>query len=141
LPSAVAPTRQDAPVLLDAAAVCEDLFRSGQTSFDVSRTFEERYQDRRVSWMGTLASVDTYSIDFAFGPEAGARATLDVHEIGGDAYGAARVQAIVRIPASAAESLRDARGSRIAFEGRLVRADSLLRQLYVADGRIVGPAA
>jgi hypothetical protein len=47
------------------------------------------------------------------------------------------VDAVVALPAEAHTILQGAGDREVAFEGRLVRADSLMRNLFVAEGRLL----
>jgi len=126
----------DASDGLAVAAVCEDLFASDVMSFDARRRFNELYKDRIVRWSGELKRVDSFRSDMVFKGDSGTRMVLDVHEVAGSAFGRT-AQAIVRLPTEALEGLRPRVGEQIAFEGRLLSCDALMRNLFVADGRLL----
>lgn len=121
---------------LDAVSVCEDLFRPGQSSLAASRTFEERYEGRSVSWQGELKSVEGFTYDFVFGSQRGTKAVLEVHEVTSDVYGPTKAQAVLQLPPEARDELREAVGGTFAFEGELLKADGLMRNVYVTNAEI-----
>jgi hypothetical protein len=122
---------------LDAASVCEDLFRPGQSSLAASRTFEERYEGRAVSWQGKLTSVEGFTYDFVFGSQRGTKAILEVHEVTSDVYGPTKAQAVLQLPPEAREELRESVGGTFTFEGELLKADGLMRNVYVKNAKIL----
>lgn len=141
-PTALPPAAEEfkAPaggVGLEAAAVCEEVFRSGHTSLDANRVFEERYQGQTVRWSGVLKRVESFSYDYVFGSEAGVKALLEIHDLTADAYGTKQVQAMVRLPPADEQALRERIGETVVFEGRLQQVDGLMRNVYVTDGHIL----
>ena len=124
-------------VELDVASVCAALFPSRSLSSETARVFAERYEGLTVRWRGTLERSSTYYSDLVFGNERGARATFAVHELHYDAYSSKRVQAVVQLPKEVEVELRGARGRELEFTGRLVRCDPFMRNLFLAEGRIV----
>ena len=99
--------------------------------------FDDEYDGRQIRWTGTLRRLEPYSHDRVFGDVRGTRATFDLAEIGGEFAFARTIQAIVQLPAAAAEDLRPRIGFDVEFEGRLVRCDPFVRNLYVADAAAV----
>ena len=125
------------PTELAASAVAEDLFAGNQLGMDVTKTFEERYQDRPVRWCGKLERVDSYYSDFVFGSTPGAKANIEIYELRDEPYGNATIRAVVQLTQEEGESLRARTGDTIAFEGQLVRCEPYMRNLLVAHGRLV----
>jgi len=121
---------------VDLVPLCDELFERGRMSFEVSRDFDERYAGRPVRWSGELERAESYFSDLAFGSGPGTRAVLLIHEMDEDAYGGREVKAVVQLPASALEGLKSRRGERFTLTGRLVRCDSFMRNLFVADGTL-----
>jgi hypothetical protein len=81
-----------------------------------------------VRWTGTLIRARES------GRGAGLRAVVRVHRLRSDLYGGREVDAVVELPADAdVPSI----GDPLTVEGRLIRADTLMRNLFVADGRVV----
>jgi hypothetical protein len=127
-----------ASAALDVASVCQALFVDHTTSYRTNQLFTERYQDRTVRWPGMLRRVERYSFDMVFGHKGGTRAIVEVHQIKTGVFGDRQVNAVVQLPPEAREALRNVEGHPVIVEGRLVKVDSLMRNLYVADGQ-VGP--
>jgi hypothetical protein len=120
----------------DLAVFCADQFRAEQSSFDASRRFDEVYKGRRIRWEGKLERADKFSFDFVFGGDPGVMAVLEVFELDRGAFGGGKVQAVVRFPPEALESLRARIGERASFGGELLKCDAFMRKIYVADGRL-----
>jgi len=127
------PASSDDEVITEPEAVAAELFDPGLLSFDATRLFEEEYEQRRVRWRGTVMRSSAYRSDQEFGSGPGVRAVVRVYRLGWDLYGGRDVDAVVALP----EGTVAAVGSEITFEGHLVRADTLMRNLFVADGRLV----
>jgi hypothetical protein len=123
---------------LDVNAVCHDLFCSGKISFQINEIFKQRYEGLEIHWSGKLTRVDSYPFDLVFGNEPGTKAEFEVAEIEGDPFGSDTVRAVVQLPAEAHDAMSPRTGETIAFAGTLVRCDSFMRLLFVADGKTVG---
>lgn len=117
-------------------AVGEDLFAGGRTTYDTRRLFEERHKGASVHGDGVLRSVDGFSYDYIFGSVPGAKALIEIRAVGSDVYGPNLVHAIVGLPPDAAPALRGEVGRRFNFDGTLIGIDELMRNLYVAGGKI-----
>jgi len=123
-------------VLSDVDAVCGDLFAPKKSSLEAARRFEEAYQEKAVRWTGTLKRVSRYSFDLVFGREPGVMAAFMVYEAQTGYYSSREVDALVQLPLDAESELSEKIGQQLAFTGRLVRCDGLMRNLYIADGEI-----
>jgi len=131
------PEASGEPVLTDPGEVAGDLFDPDLLTFEATRRFEDRYEGRTVRWQGTVVRSSSYRTDLEFGGGPGTRAVIRVYRLGWDMYGGRDVDAVVALPAAAHAVLRDAGNGEVVFEGRLVRADSLMRNLFVAEGRLL----
>jgi hypothetical protein len=139
-PSAASPAKSAQPTdqgPLDAATVCEALFPSSGSSFSAYQVFEDRYAGKTVRWNGTLERVDEYSYDLVFHGQEGCKGVLAIHELGATPYGQRKVLAMVQFPPGDLETLRKRIGQAIEFSGRLVKADGLMRNLYLTEGRLL----
>jgi hypothetical protein len=160
-PAASAPTTQDTPATTtqDAAAtttqreaatpaapspagtelaiadVCSQLFTRSITSTEAKKRFEERYKGKRVRWSGNLRRATTYSIDLVFKGGPGTKATFALPVPSTGALGGA-VQAVVQLSPAAAAQLKSRVGEEIAFEGRLLSCDTMVRNLNIADATL-----
>jgi hypothetical protein len=121
---------------LAAADVCEALFSASGSSFAAYQVFEDRYVGREVQWSGVLQRVDEFSYDLVFHGQEGCKGVIEIHELSSASYGQRRVLAIVQFPKASLGELRGRLGQRLEFTGRLAKADGLLRNLYLADGRL-----
>lgn len=121
---------------LDVESVCAALFLGGGSSFDASRIFDDRFQEKRVRWSGVLAEVTKYTYDFVFGSNAGTKATIEIGETESSAYGTKKILAILQLPEGAEEELKDRIGETLAFTGVLKKADGFMRNVFVAEGRL-----
>jgi len=131
------PEASGGTVLTDPGEVAADLFDPDLLTFEATRRFEDRYEGRTVRWRGRVIRSSPYRTDLEFGGGPGIRAVIRVHRLGWNLYGGRDVDAVVALPATAHAVLRDAGEGEVTFEGRLVRADSLMRNLFVAEGRLL----
>lgn len=81
-----------------------------------------------------MERAETYSYDSVFAGASGCKAIVVIHELSSMTYGDRNVSAIVQFPTEAAEQLRRSTGQKIAFTGKLLKVDALLRNIYIADG-------
>ncbi len=119
------------------AVLCEALFAPNKSGLEIRKTFEKEYDGLVVRWEGLLRKTETYTFDLVFGREPGTKIVADIHNLASVSLGDSTVRAIVQLPEGACEALEAGKGERIRFEGRLVQADGLMRNLYVAAGRLI----
>ena len=125
------------PLTGDVAAICEDLFKPGRMSFESNELFEKQYLDRQVCWSGKLSRVTTFSFDTVFGDTRGTKAVFEIHQISSGPYGGKTIQAVAQLPADAADALRLRTGETMTFQGRLVRCDAFMSNLFLADAQLL----
>lgn len=145
-PEPVNPASQSADSISEAAepaaldlsieAVCGQLFDPNLMTFQAANLFEQRYQNKRVEWAGTLQRVASYASDLVFGNNPGTKVTFDICEIDAGMLGARIVQAVVQFPPEAEALLQPRVGERVAFSGRMLRCDSFVRTLFITDGSV-----
>ena len=125
----------DGAISTDPLEIAEDLFAERRLSFETDARFDERYAGTSVRWQGVVRRVsrETADMDFPGGPIT--KAKIHIATIPNDLYGNTEVDAIVALPPDAADRLE--RDARVTFTGTLIKADGLVRNLYVADGRLV----
>ena len=133
----VAPPERDSAAAdgLAVADVCAQLFTRSITSTEAKKRFEERYKGKRVRWSGNLRRAATYSIDLVFKGGPGTKATFALPVPTEGALGGA-VQAVVQLSPAAAEQLKRRVGEEIAFEGRLLSFDGMVRNFNIADATL-----
>jgi hypothetical protein len=122
------------PSPVDMQEIVDDLFVSNRLSFETAEIFDEHYLGREVSWSGKVKSIRDYRTDLDFGPDRGSKAVVAIAEVEHDLYGVAEIDAIVQLPAGTAAGFE--RGDQIAFRGRLLKADSMMRNIYVRNARL-----
>jgi len=120
---------------LAVADVCAQLFTRSITSTEAKKRFEERYKGKRVRWSGNLRRASAYSIDIVFKGGPGTKATFALPVPSDGALGGA-VQAVVQLSPAAAGQLKARVGEEIAFEGRLLSCDTMVRNLNIADATL-----
>jgi len=116
----------------DSSEMFDDLFGRSRLSFESDKKFDETYRGRRVRWTGPVRTVRPYETDLDFGKGPGTKAVIRVASISSDLYGNTEVDAVVALPAS----LQFDRGDVVTFTGTLHRVDAMMRNVFVADGRI-----
>jgi predicted nucleic acid-binding protein len=117
----------------DAVAIATDLFGENRLSFETAALFDERYAGRRVAWSGKLRNagmVDHYRV---LGDGPFTKAVIDIAVLENDLFGNTVVTAIVAFPPGSIDSIQP--GEDIAFSGKLVGIDALVRNLFVAEAK------
>jgi len=112
----------------------DDLFVSNRLSFETTEVFDEHYLGRRVGWRGRLKSARDYTRDLDFGRGPGTKLVVAIAEVEHDLYGMSEVDAVVSVDQGAADHI--ARGDLVSFTGHLLKADSMMRNVFVRDGTI-----
>ncbi len=75
-----------------------------------------------------------YRSDLDFGSEPGSKVVVALAEVEHDLYGMAEIDAVVELPPGSARRFK--RGDLVHFTGRLLKADSLMRNIFVSNGRL-----
>lgn len=112
----------------------DDLFVSNRLSFETAEIFDEHYLGRSVTWTGQFKSARNVPNDLDFQAGAGTKMVVAIAEVEHDLYGVSEVDAIVHVPTGTAAHLK--RGDRVTFTGKLLKADSMMRNVFVRNGRI-----
>ncbi len=131
---APAPPAEEEGIPIDMASVCAALFQSDLSSSEVIKRFEKRYLGQSVFWKGVLLRANRFSYDVLFGQEPGTKAVFEIHEIPAGLYGNRKVQVVLQLSLADGDLLGPPNGQTISFEGKLVRCDPFMRNLYLADG-------
>jgi hypothetical protein len=115
---------------------CDDLFGDSTQSLAVSKRFEQEYVAREVKWQGELVKVERNYSAFVFEESTGTKATFKIDERLSPYYGTDDVLAVVHLPGSAIEELKNRVGEQLHFTGKLVKVDGLMRNVYVDHGEV-----
>lgn len=129
------PPRPSATVDTDPMAISQRLFGENRLSFETTRIYEDEFAGRSVRWQGAVRRVTAYEADHDFRNGPITKAVVEIATIENDLYGNARVDAVVAFPPGTGQHL--AEGQDVTFTGRLVKADGLVRNLFVADGQLI----
>jgi hypothetical protein len=124
------------PSPVELSPMLDDLFSHNRLSFETGRRFDEQYRGSPVKLSGRVKSAREYDRDLDFGDRPGAKAVVTIATVHHDLYGANDVDAVVQLPPGSAEHLR--RGDQITFAGTLAKVDPMMRNLFVADGTVIG---
>ncbi|NND01577.1 MAG: tetratricopeptide repeat protein [Acidimicrobiia bacterium] len=119
---------------VDMQELLDDLFVSNRLSFETAEVFDEHYLGRSVTWTGQFKSARDVPNDLDFQAGAGTKMVVAIAEVEHDLYGVSEVDAIVHVPTGSAQGL--SRGDRVAFTGTLLKADSMMRNVFVEKARI-----
>ena len=120
---------------IDSEQFCDELFGKDVRSFDVNTQFEQRYQGRTVQWSGELTKIERNYSSFIFEQSGGTKATYKIDERPSPYYGTHDVLAVVHLSEAEGESLKGRVGQTIGFTGELVKADGLMRNVYLDHGQ------
>ena len=134
-PPATPPTADQALTNDGAMAMFEEVFGGDRLSFESEGEFAATCRGRQVRWSGTVKSARRYDHDLDFGDGPATKAVVTVATIESDLYGNTAVDAVVALPADAGAAL--ARGDEVTFTGTLDKADAMMRNVFVRNGRIV----
>jgi hypothetical protein len=129
-PTAAAPDQRR----VEMQELLDDLFVSNRLSFETMEIFDEHYLGRPVNWKGRLKSARDYTNDLDFGRGPGTKLVIAIAEVEHDLYGVSAVDAVVSVPAGTAKDI--ARGDIVGFTGYLLKADSMMRNIFVRDGEL-----
>ena len=130
-----APATPAAGDRVDIDEMAQELFADGGLSFEVAKRFDAAYRGRPVRWEGTIKSIRRYDHDGDLGRGPGTKAVVSIATIDHDLYGESTVDAVFGLPVGTGEGL--ARHDRVAFEGVLARIDSMMRNVFVDEARLV----
>ena len=131
------PAEQPKPVTdFSIKGFCDELFGENTTSFEIKRTFEASYAGHDVSWAGELQKIERNYSSFLFENSTGYKATFKIDERPSPFYGSRTVLAIVHFPEELAETLKPRQGESIEFRGKLIKADGLMRNVYLDHGQL-----
>ena len=112
----------------DAAEVGQVLFGQRLGLTEIDKTFAAQYKDCAVMGTGVLRSWAENSYDFVFGTGKFIKAMVEVPMEKSAANHHASFQVVVKLPVSVRATDH---GQSYSFRGKLVKADALMRQLYV----------
>ncbi len=113
----------------------DDLFVSNRLSFETAEMFDEHYLGRSVRWSGRLKSAKDVRRDLDFRAGAATKMVVAIAEVEHDLYGVSEIDAVVQVPLGTANHLQ--RGDHVTFTGKLLKADSMMRNVFVEEGRII----
>ena len=80
-----------------------------------------------------------YSTDFVFGRDGGIKTTFDLGEFKPEgSFLSFRIKAVVSFPKEAADQLKQAAGKTFRFRGKLLKIEPIAKEIYLADGDLIG---
>jgi hypothetical protein len=131
------PPPAPAPVaeIIDAEELAENMFAGTSLSFESKQVFDQHYRGGTIRWQGRAKTVDRIHTDSHLGKAGDDKLIATVATIEHDLYGNTEIDAVVALPAGTGSRLR--RGDDVSFTGTLVGVDALVRNILVADGRLV----
>lgn len=122
--------RESSPtaIALDAEEIGQALFGQRLGLTEIEKTFVSQYKDRPVMGTGVLRSWAENSYDFVFGTGKFIKAMVEMplEKSATNLHGT--FQIVVKLPVSVRATDH---GQPYSFRGKLVKADALMRQLYV----------
>ena len=125
----------DKPESLTPESLCREVFNSDIGSFDAARVFEQKFKDVDISWEGTLLSASEFSFDFVFKNTSGVKATFELIEFK-SGYSSSKIKAVVHFQKEELQTLKDSLNKKLKFSGKLVSGDTLVKNIFVADGKL-----
>ncbi len=109
--------------------LCEDLFDSGLSRFEMGRTFDSEIKGSAIEGGGTLRRIDKFSTDLVFGRGPGLCAQLEIMK---PEKGSA-IMAFVEMPSDDLKALREKIGTEVTFSGELLKCDPFTNRIYVGQ--------
>lgn len=135
-PEPVPEPEPELPPALEAATFIAEIFSRKKSSGEATHQFEATMRDQDIAWQGKLKSATRYSFDLVFEDGAGTRAVIDIGSTEGVTDAGDIIHAVLQLPEDAAETLRSKAGDDLAFTGRLVKVDTIMRTIRIADGTL-----
>lgn len=130
VPPAVSPAPPEA---LDPSRMFDRIFGESRLSFETDELFAREYRGRSIELTGVVRSARRVDEDLDFGPGPKAKVVATVAAIESDLYGNTAIDAVVELPAAAAQLER---GAEITFAGTLLRVDPMMRNVYVSEAQL-----
>ena len=131
--STTPPSPTDTPATKDE--LCNKLFNSALSTFDVTKVFEKEYKGLEIEWEGTLISAFEFSFDFVFKNSTGVKATFEIMEMKSE-YTTAKIKAIVHFSKDQLKILKESKSKKITFTGKLLSIDALMKNIFITDGKL-----
>lgn len=116
------------PSLLCGTVVGQALFGGKLGTSEIERTFAAEYANRMIMGEGILRHWSPSRFDFVFGSGNFIKATVDMPLGETATYGRRGFQMVLKLPI---DSPSPQIGTTCTYQGRLVKAEGLMRQLYV----------
>ncbi|MEN8114322.1 MAG: hypothetical protein ABFS21_08030 [Actinomycetota bacterium] len=117
---------------VDPIGVATYLFGENRLSFETAALFDEKHAGKRVEWPGKVRTSSRVESDRVLGDGPFLKAVIEVASLENDLFGNTVVSAVVAFSPEQVLSP----GSEITFTGELTAIDALVRNLYVANGRL-----
>jgi hypothetical protein len=124
----VAPAGPPRP--LDAAI--QGLFGGDPYGYEIQERFQDAFRGVPVRGVGVLERLTPYSRDYDFPGGPGVKAVVSIGTVEHRLYGEVEIDAVLALP----ERTRIPIGSTVSVEGRLVKVDPLLRNLYIQGAAV-----
>lgn len=112
---------------LSASEVGRALFTGQRGIAEIERTFAAEHANRMIEGRGILRNWKNSNFDFVFGLEPCVKATLSVPLGEAGAHGLGSFEVVLRLPAGTDPRVI---GEEMFFQGRLLKADGLMRQVF-----------
>jgi hypothetical protein len=129
------PGKAGKPESPDAEELAEKVFAGNALSFETQELFDDNYSGAHVHWTGRVKSNDRIRNASDLGAEGDDKLVVTVATIDHDLYGNTDIDAVLGLPAGRAAGMK--RGDEVTFTGKLVRVDALVRNIFIADGKLV----
>ena len=133
-PQAVTPT-----VAPDKETLLKELFPGTFAASENSKKLFETLKGYPIEWDGVLRTTYDYFSDFTFGNGPGIKATVEILEFSPPgSIMKVKVKAVVAFTKENAEYLKKQTGKTIRFRGTLLKMESFAKEIYLADGQLIG---
>ncbi len=121
---------------VDADVVARALFAEGVSTFEAGKRFEAEYRDQAVRGRGTLLSTGTFTYDFVLGRD-GAKAVVEIYRVPSPWKKEGEPVVVeIGLPREAEGTWASREGHPVAFRGRLIKVDALMKKIHVLEGAL-----
>ena len=115
----------------------KDVFNEALSGYQSGQKFKENYAGKQAVWPGKIITSEEFTYDTVFGAGGGLRVILEVGEIQ-TSYGGLPVEAVLKLPATQADTIEALHGQAAMGSGTMVEVDPFMRRVYLEGGGIKG---
>ncbi len=134
LPTSIEAERSS-PNEITADYCCHALYESRLGTQAIKERFDNSYKNHTIEWEATLCSVEPFSSDFVFKNCSGVKADFKLMEVD-RGFRASEIMATVHFQQEELELLESRLNEKVAFSGRLLQLNPLVKTIFISEGKV-----